>query len=826
MVMNLKHPSADQRHPYQDPALPITARVEDLLARMTLEEKQAQLHGLWMVLAENGHHTLRGQGGFIDSDGHKDLNALLRNGLGQVTRALGTHGVAPAQGLAALNTLQRYLTQETRLGIPAMSHEECLAGLMARGATLFPCALAMGASWNPDLVEELAQAIGQEARAVGCSMGLAPVLDVSRDVRWGRTEETLGEDPYLVGVLGTRYVRGLQGPERDLLATLKHFVAHSFSEGGRNHAPVHVGNKELNDTFLLPFEMVVKLANPGGVMPAYHDIDGDPLHASRKLLTEVLREQWGFDGLVVADYGGVALLHQHHRITHDGAESIAAALNAGLDVELPGNDCAQAIPRALDKGLLHMATLDDAVRRVLKEKFATGLFEKTYADGPAPALNTPHARQLARKAAQQSVVILENQGILPLAPSAKQRIALIGPTANDPMSQLSGYSFPVHVLINGDTEGTQNVVTALEGFRRVYGADHIHYAPGCRVLSHRSTSAAVFPGDVRETDAQRPQSLIDYSTDQMDEAVQCARHADVAVVMVGDLAGLFLTGTVGEGSDTDSLALPGVQQQLVHRIIDTGTPTIVVITGGRPYTLGGLERRAAALVMAFAGGQEGGNGLVDVLSGHCEPSGRMPLSQPRSAGAVPYVYNHHYKSSGVPIALHFGSSYPFGSGLSYTHFSYTNLRPASQTLDLETGTLQFTFELANTGTRIGTEVVQVYVRDCVASVVRPHMELKAFARVSVAPGDVRQLHCSIPVDMLSFTNSSGQRVVEPGEFDVMVGASSAKLPLQTRIRVLGDAPRVLPKFWRMESSVVEVDAAPLSATAPSQRKEVTAADLP
>lgn len=812
------------RLPYQNPELPIGQRVEDLLARMTLEEKQAQLHGLWMVLAVDGRHRLRGQGGFVDSVARDDLHVLLRQGLGQITRALGTHGVAAAQGVLALNALQRYLTQETRLGIPAMSHEECLTGLMARGATLFPCALAMGASWDPALVEELSNVIGNEAREVGCSMGLAPVLDVSRDVRWGRTEETFAEDPYLVGVLGTRYVRGLQGPRRDLLATLKHFVAHSFSEGGRNHAPVHVGNRELSDTFLLPFEMVVKLANPGGVMPAYHDIDGEPLHASHHLLTEVLRKQWGFDGLVVADYGGVALLHEHHRITHEASESIAAALNAGLDVELPGNDCAQAIPRALDQGHLTLATLDDAVRRVLKEKFATGLFEKDYADGLAPLLNTAEARQLARKAAQQSVVILENRGVLPLNPSAKQQIALIGPTANDPMAQLSGYSFPVHVLINGDTEGTQDVVTALDGFRRVFGASQVQYAQGCRVLSHRGTSAAVFPGDVRESDAQRPESLIDYSTDRMDEAVRCAHQADVAVVMVGDLAGLFLTGTVGEGSDTDSLALPGVQQELVQRIIDTGTPTVVVITGGRPYTLGGLERRAAALVMAFAGGQEGGNGLADVLSGHCEPSGRMPLSQPRSAGAVPYVYNHHYKSSGVPIALHFGSAYPFGSGLSYTQFSYSNLQPASQTVDLETGSLEFTLELANTGARIGTEVVQVYVRDCVASVVRPNLELKAFGRFTIAPGEVRQLRCTIPVDMLNFTNANGQRVVEPGEFDVMVGASSAKLPLHTRLRVLGDRQRVLPRLWRMESSLVDANSAPQAVT-PPLRKEVTAADL-
>ena len=817
-----------QQYPYQNAQLPVNLRVEDLLARMTLDEKLAQLHGLWLELSADGKHCLRQNPDFLEPAALDNLNRMLQNGLGQVTRALGTKGVIPQEGLAALNALQRFLRYETRLGIPAMSHEECLAGLMVRGATLFPSALAMAAAWNPELIEEVAQVIGVEAREIGCSLGLAPVLDVSRDVRWGRTEETFGEDPYMVGVLGTRYVRGLQGAKRDLLATIKHFVAHSYSEGGRNHAPVHIGWKELNDTFLLPFEMVVKQANPGAIMPAYHDIDGEPVHASRKLLTQLLRDEWSFDGIVVADYGGVALLHEHHRITQNASESAAAAFNAGLDVELPGNDCVLAIPKALEKGLLSLPTIDHAVRRVLKEKFATGLFEKNYSDDHVPQLNTNAAQLLARKIAQQSVVVLENKGVLPILPSKKKKIALIGPTANDPMAQLSGYSFPVHVLLNGKSEGVQSVVTALDGFRRVFGEAQVSFAQGCNVLTHRSTSAAVFPGDVRENDEERPKSLVDYATDKIEEAVQCASVADIAVVMVGDLSGLFQTGTVGEGSDTDSLALPGVQQELISRVVATGTPTIVVITGGRPYTLGGLETKLAALVMAFAGGQEGGNALADVISGNCEPSGRMPLSQPRSAGAAPYFYNHHYKSSGVPIALHFGSAYPFGAGLSYTQFSYSNLRVQDVEIALAGSAIEFTLDVANIGQKIGVEVVQVYVRDCVASVVRPYKELKAFARIEILPGRVQKMKCSIPVDMLNLTDASGHRVVEPGDFDVMVGSSSVKLPLQVRIKVKGLTKRELGKSWHMESSLVAIESVTLTSGTKHvdvYRKEGVATDV-
>src|SRR5512147_948080 len=424
-------------HPYLDSSLPVDARASDLLGRMTFEEKAAQMHALWLILAEDGRHRPR-QDDFTGGTDPEVVKKALGHGLGQISRPLGSHGVEARNGVRALNRLQKFLREETRLGIPALSHEEVLVGLMAQGATLFPSALALGATWNPELAERAAQAIGREARSVGCHQGLAPVLDVSRDVRWGRTEETLGEDPYLVGVLGTRYVRGLQGEKRDLLATLKHFAGHSWSEGARNHAPVHLGWRELNDVFLLPFEMAVKQANAGSVMPAYHDIDNESCHASRHLLTEVLREEWGFDGLVVADYIGISLLYQHHNLARDPAEAAAIAFEAGLDIELPADECGSHLGEAVRRGLLSMETIDAIVGRIVTEKIRLGIFERPYVEEGAIELQTPATVELAREVARQAVVVLENRGVLPLDPGRGQRIALIGPTADDPLALLCG----------------------------------------------------------------------------------------------------------------------------------------------------------------------------------------------------------------------------------------------------------------------------------------------------------------------------------------------------------------------------------------------------
>ncbi len=795
---------------YKDPGQPVEARVEDLLARMTLEEKIGQMHAVWLYLDEAGNHTTRSDQ-FTGSTDPETLKEMLRDGLGQITRPLGTRTVDPAAGVRALNRLQKFMLEETRLGIPVMSHEECLSGLMIAGATLFPSALAFGATWNPGLIEQVGEQIGIEARMIGCRQGLAPVLDVARDARWGRTEETFGEDPYLTGVMATRYVRGLQGEKRDMLATLKHFAGHSASEGGRNHAPVHMGWRELNDTFLLPFEMAVKEANAGSVMPAYHDIDGEPVHASSHLLTRVLREDWGFDGLVVADYVGVSLLYQHHGIAADTAEAAALSFNAGLDVELPGNDCAKDLKKAVERGLISVAKIDEIVRRVLTEKFRIGLFEQPYADPDAIALRSPAALDIAREVAEQSVVILDNDGILPLKVAGK--VAVIGPTADDPLAMLGDYSYPVHLIHNDQTDDVACVVTPRRGLEAALGAERVIYARGCNILDERKAGAPVFPGDVDDSTSLEQASSLSTRLDMIAEAMAAVEAADIAIVCVGDLSGIFQTGTVGEGSDTDTLALPGVQQQLLDAAVATGKPVVVVVMSGRSYTLGGLEDRLAAQVWSFFGGQEGGTALASVLTGAIEPSGRLTLSVPRSVGAAPYFYNHSFKSSGTPVALHFGSRYPFGHGLSYTAFEFSDLTLASEAVDIEAGEIGLSFTIRNIGKRAGVAVPQLYVRDELASVVRPVKELKGFGRVALDAGQAARVSFALPTDMLNFTGHEGTRIVEPGAFTLMIGASSGDIRLNTRVRLTGER-RTLGRAWRMESTFdIETQATPARAHA-------------
>jgi beta-xylosidase len=787
-------------YPYKDSQLPIPERVSDLLGRMTLPEKIAQTCAHWLLLSPDGNHRTRTDA-FAQAATTDDLKEKLKLGVGQIARPLGSYPVNPKEGVRALNALQRFLMTETRLGIPAMSHEECLVGLMVKGATLFPSALNYGSTWNPELIQTVGQEIRKEAKQVGCHQGLAPVLDVSRDVRWGRTEETMGEDPYLVGVLATRYVRGLQGENRELLATLKHYVGHSFSEGARNHAPVHLGFKELNDIFLLPFEMAVKQANAGSVMPAYHDIDNEPCHASRFLLTEVLRDLWGFDGLVVADYAGINLLHTHHAVAKDKAEAAAQAFNAGLDVELPGFECAEHLPEAIERSDISEEKIDRIVARVLTEKFRLGLFENPYTEEDQVSLQSEGARNLAKEVALQSVVLLENKGILPLSVAEKPKVAVIGPTANDQLALFSGYSFPVHLIVaNMQEDRVRYAKTPLEALSELFGREQVSYVKGCDILTKRDPQAPVFPGDVDSDEAANldRKSPVSRNSSQIQDAVDCARQSDIAIVFVGDLAGLFQTGTVGEGSDTDSLQLPGVQEELLRQVVATGTPTIIVMTSGRPYALNGLEDQAAAVLMAFQPGQEGAEAIADLLVGKANPSGRLALSIPKNVGAVPYYYNHKLKSGGTPIAYHFGSRYSFGYGLSYTRFEYSRLTFQQNQVNIDDDIISLTLGLENSGECEGCEVVQVYVRDVYASLVRPVKELKAFQRVTLQPKQRAIVTFAIPVDMLNFTNRNNQRIVEAGDFEIMVGASSNDIRLKGRIEVVGQN-RLLDKDWRMES---------------------------
>jgi beta-glucosidase-like glycosyl hydrolase len=787
-------------YPYKDSQLSITQRVSDLLSHMTLPEKIAQMSSQWLVLSPQGDHRIRTDP-FCQTATTDDIKAMLRLGIGQITRPLGTRPVNPKAGVRALNVLQKFLVEETRLGIPAISHEECLNGLMVQGATLFPAALNYGSTWNPDLIEAVGKEIRKEAEQIGCHQGLAPVLDVSRDVRWGRTEETLGEDPYLVGVLGTRYVKGLQGKNRQLLATLKHYCGHSFSEGARNHAPVHLGFRELNDIFMLPFEMAVKQASAGSVMPAYHDIDNEPCHASPFLLTKVLREQWGFNGLVVADYAGINLLYAHHSVAIDKAEAAALAFNAGLDIELPGFECTEHLYKALERCQIREEKIDEIVARILAEKFRLGLFENPYVDEDKVSLQSDSACAIAKSVALQSIVLLENRGILPLDVSKASKVAVVGPTADNQLAMFSGYSFPVHLVAAGlQEEPVQYAKTPLQALCERFGRDNVQYAKGCDILTERNRQAPVFPGDVESGSAAGLMRIspISRDTSRIADAVACARQSNVTIAFVGDLAGLFQTGTVGEGSDTDSLELPGVQEELLKELVATGTPTIIVMTSGRPYILNGLEDKAAAVLLAFQPGQEGADAIADLLIGKAVPSGRLVLSIPKNVGAVPYYYNHKLKSGGTPIAYHFGTRYPFGYGLSYTRFQYSSLAIRQDRVDINEGDIVISFNLENTGECEGCETVQVYVRDLYASLVRPVKELKAFQRVTLQPGQKAKVTFAIPVDMLNFTNFENKRMVEAGEFEIMVGASSNDVKLRARVEVVGEN-RVLDRYWRMES---------------------------
>ncbi len=748
------------------PAFPEASdRVRELLSRMTLEEKLAQLVGYW--LDQGGNVVAPMQGEMTSGQGLSgELAEATRDGIGHYTRVYGTRPVDGAERAAWLWQEQRRLQRETRLGIPALVHEECLTGLAAWKATTYPTPLAWGASFDPALVEQVGAAIGRSMHTLGIHQGLAPVLDVIRDPRWGRVDECIGEDPYLVGTVGTAFVKGLQS--EGVHATLKHFLGYSGSAAGRNHAPTHVGPREVNDIFLPPFEMAILDGEARSVMNSYVDIDGIPMAANGDYLTGVLREQLGFTGVVVADYFAVAFLQVMQAVAADRGDAAQQALVAGIDIELPAGDAyLEPLAARVRAGDVDERYVDRAVLRALAQKESLGLLDQAaYSDEP-PArvdLDSPHDQALARTLAQRSVVLLANDGLLPftLAPDAPTRIAVIGPNADRAEALQGCYSFANHVLEGFPDHpvgiAIPTVREALAAAVAASGAPtELVHVPGCAV-----------EGDDRSGFAA---------------AVEAAQASDLAVVVVGDQAGLFGRGTVGEGNDTDTLCLPGVQRELVEAVVATGTPVVLVLLTGRPYAIGwaldGTQPRPAAVLQAFFPGEGGGLAIVDVLTGAVNPSGRLPVTLPRSAGAQPYSYlqpilgGPSEVTSTDPTPLR-----PFGFGLSYTSFSHTDLVvdatvPAS-------GSFGVAVTVTNTGTVAGADVVQVYGRDVVASVVRPVAQLLGYARVELAPGEARRVSFDVPTTRLAFSDRRRVRVVEPGAVEIWVashaGASSDDLP--------------------------------------------------
>ncbi|MEZ3155977.1 glycoside hydrolase family 3 N-terminal domain-containing protein [Microbacterium sp. BWR-S6Y] len=737
----------------------ISPRVRALVAEMTLDEKLAQLVGYWVDQGDEVVAPLSGEK--VTTAAYTDATV---HGLGHLTRVYGTRPVDPVERAAWLWGEQRRLQTETRLGIPALVHEECLTGFAAWKAATFPTPLAWGASFDPDAVELMASAIGRSMSELGVHQGLAPVLDVVRDARWGRVDECIAEDPYVVATIGTAYVRGLQGA--GVHATLKHFVGYSASRAGRNHAPVSAGQRELQDVFLPPFEMAVRDGGVRSVMNSYTEIDGVPVASSRELLTDLLRRRWGFDGTVVSDYFAVEFLRSMHGIADSLGEAAQLALDAGIDVELPGPDAYPHLAERVASGDLPEVVVDRAVARVLAEKEDLGLLDADFSTPPQSVdLDDAQHRALAYRLALESAVLLRNDGVLPLREPG--RIAVIGPNADSADALMGCYSFANHVLAHhpGVPLGF-SLPTVRDALTDRFG--EVTYAPGCAVEGSDTAGFA--------------------------EAAAAARDAEVAIVVVGDRAGLFGRGTVGEGNDADSLELPGVQRQLVEAIVATGTPVVLVLLTGRPYALGWAldgDDAPAAVLQAFFPGEEGAPALAALIAGDAAPSGRLPVSLPRSAGAQPYSYLHPLLGgpSGVtstdPTPVR-----PFGFGLSYTSFRREGLAvdgvAASATAEVRAGdAFCLAARVTNTGAVRGTDVVQVYAHRTRASVTRPLAQLVAYARVELDPGESAEVRFTVPASRLAYSDRAMRRVVEPGEVELRLGPSCAEVDEAVALRLTG-----------------------------------------
>lgn len=765
---------------WQDPALPAPERVDALLAEMTVAEKVAQLGSRWV-----GNDTARGGD---DGDGRGEglrvapiqevfesgvpLAEAGRHGLGHLTRVYGSRPVTAVEGAAELVRSQHTVVQGSRLGIPALVHEECLTGFTTYGATVYPTALAWAATFDPDLVRRLGAAIGRDMRAVGVHQGLAPVLDVVRDYRWGRVEETMGEDPYLVSMLGAAYVSGLEGA--GVIATLKHFAGYSASRAARNHAPAPIGRRELMDVVLPPFETAIAVGGARSVMNSYAEVDGVPAGVDSWLLTDLLRGDWGFTGTVVSDYGAVAFLAGMHGVAADTDQAGVLALSAGMDVELPDTlGFGRHLVDRVRRGELPESLVDRAASRLLTQKVQLGLLdpgwtpEGSVAGAAEVELDSPENGELARELAERSVVLLDEGSALPLlgAPGAGRtapgRLAVVGPCAADSRTLMGCYAFPNHVLPRHPGLGLGVAApTVLDALRAELPETEIVHEPGCDVSGENRSGFAT--------------------------AAAAARGADLCVAVVGDRAGKFGKGTSGEGCDAEDLRLPGVQADLLAELFATGTPVVVVVVSGRPYALGEVHPRAAGLVQAFMPGQRGAAAIAGVLSGRVHPAGKLPVQIPRRPGGQPGTYlqpplggNTHGISNIDPTPL-----FPFGYGRSYTTFEVDDPRASATEIPTD-GEFTVSVRVRNTGARAGHEIVQLYLRDVVAQVTRPVRQLAGFAAVRLEPDESARVRFHVHADRTAFTGRDLRRIVEPGEVEVLVGTSSAELPCRVAVRLTG-----------------------------------------
>jgi beta-glucosidase len=740
---------------YRNARLPIEQRVADLLSRMTLEEKIAQLEGAW----ENRQFFKDPQALFVDDKGvflPERASVLLKNGLGEMSRP--SEGKGPRQMAEFTNTMQRWIKDNTRLGIPVLFHEECLHGHAAPKGTSYPQAIALASTWDPELVGEVFSATAAEVRARGAQQCLAPVLDLARDPRWGRTEETYGEDPYLVSRIGVAAIQGFQGtaPSIDkshVLATAKHFAVHGQPEGGTNVAPGNYSERVVREFFLKPFQAAVQQGHVQSVMASYNEIDGIPSHSNKHLLLDILRHEWGFDGVVVSDYFGITELIRIHHIVHSNQEAAKLALESGVDVELPFSEAYPSLIDQVKRGRVSESAVDAAVAHLLREKFLAGLFENPYAD-PEYAekiTNSSGHQQLALKGAHEAIILLKNQDhLLPLDKSKYKRIAVIGPNAAD--VHLGGYS-------NNPGRG----VSLLQGIKNKVGSGvEVMYAEGCKITETLPDWDAdkVVLGDPA------------LNSKRIEEAARVAKKAEVIILALGGNEQTSREAWApNHPGDRDSLDLVGNQDDLVKAMLALGKPVVVFLQHGRPNSTNYIAEKVPAIVDGWYLGQEGGTAAADVLFGDYNPGGKLPITVPRSVGQLPDYYYQKPSAKREYLGTTTQPLYPFGWGLSYATFKYDHLAIAPNSTGPQ-GTVQVSVDITNTSSVRGDEVAQLYIRDEVSSVTRPVKELRGFRRITLDPGQSKTVQFTLGFDELSFLNRDMHLVVEPGTFKVMVGGNS------------------------------------------------------
>ena len=737
---------------YRQPHRPVDERLSDLMARMTLAEKVAQLHSApWLV-------DLQNEDGSFSVE---KASAVLNNGICHVGRPGWQR--SPREAAELVNAIQKFLVENTRLGIPALFHEEVLHGLMAQQATIFPQAIALGSTWDPALIEKMYHVAAKETRLRGSNYVLTPDLDLARDPRWGRIEECFGEDPFLVVQMAKAAVKGLQGIgstiDRDhVVATAKHFVAHGQPEAGTNAAPIMLHERDLRELFLPPFQAAVS-AGILSIMASYTEISGIPCHVNSWLLQQVLVDEWDFQGFVSSDGWAIDQLVETHHVATDPKDAARQALTAGVDVEVEDGSCYGTLTELVKSGLIDEALIDRAVKRVLRVKFLLGLFENPYCDPDAAErlTNCAEHQKLALEVARKAIILLKNDNnLLPLDRKKIKKLAVIGPNAAD--LHLGGYSAqPKHF------------VTILDGIRQVAGEKiEVLYAEGCRLTATTRNWQAFFEDEVTlsnpEEDSQR-----------ITEAVSIAKQADAAVLVMGENEGLCREAwSANHLGDRDDLQLVGRQQALIEAVLATGVPTIAVLVHGRPLSITWMAEHIPAILDVWYPGQEGGTAVAEAIFGDINPGGKLTISWPRSVGQIPCFYNHKPSAKRGYLFADHSPLFPFGYGLSYTTFAYENLRLSKATIKSnESTTLRV--DITNTGSRPGDEIVQLYIRDKISSVTRPVLELKGFQRISLAPGATQTVSFTVTPEMLAFYNREMQWIVEPGEFELMVGRHSRDL---------------------------------------------------